>query len=30
VNRTAQRRIEPRELWNEIRGRDPRYRPIPH
>jgi inner membrane protein len=28
VNRTRERRIEPGELWREISGRDPRFRPV--
>jgi inner membrane protein len=29
VDRSRSRRVSPRELWNEILGRDPRYREIP-
>jgi hypothetical protein len=29
VDRSRQRRIDPRELWNEIRGADPGYRRLP-
>ena len=28
VNRTRERKIEPRELWDEIRGADPRFKPL--
>jgi inner membrane protein len=29
VNRTRERKIKPEELWDEIRGRDSRFRPLP-
>ena len=29
VDRSRQRRIDPRELWNETRGADPGYRAVP-
>ncbi len=28
VNRSRERKISPRELWEELRGRDPRFRPV--
>jgi inner membrane protein len=28
IDRSGQRRIDPRELWDEIRGADPGYRPL--
>jgi len=28
INRSRERKIEPRELWEEIRGTDPRFKPL--
>jgi inner membrane protein len=29
INRSRDRRVSPKDTWNEIAGRDPRYRPAP-
>lgn len=29
VDRSRERRVDPRALWNELLGRDPEYRPVP-
>lgn len=29
VDRSRQRRVDPRALWTELRGADPHYRPVP-
>ena len=29
VNRSRDRKVDPRELWNEIVGRDPKFHALP-
>jgi hypothetical protein len=28
VNRSRDRRVSPQELWEELQGRDPRFKPV--